>query len=178
MIHQNAKGFAVDIGCGTDPVQGCDAYVDFYPDEPLSRGAGRVNKNLPNFIEASVEALPFQDKQFDYSYCRHVLEHVDDPKKACEEIMRVSRGGYIETPSHFNELIFGKKYHKWLVFWDDRERVLRFYRKRPYEDRPFADFFVSILEQSEMGRKLYKDHFPLFINGFEWKETFNYTIIE
>lgn len=178
MTHDKAKGTAIDIGCGTDPVGGCDAYVDLFPDTTTSRAAGAVNRGLPRFTQASLESLPFKTDEFAYSYARHVLEHVDDPARACEELMRVSKGGYIETPSHFNELLFGKKYHKWAVFWDNREKVLRFYRKTAEQEKPFGDFFVSILNGSDAGRKLYHDHFGLFINGFEWQGQFKYEIID
>jgi len=38
-------------------------------------------------------AMPFPDKSFDFVYCAHVLEHVDDPIRACREIMRVGKRG-------------------------------------------------------------------------------------
>jgi len=177
MTHDEKKGQAVDVGCGTDPVLGCAAYVDAFPDEAISRAAGVVRDDLPNFHKASIEALPFTDKQFDYSYARHILEHVEDPTKACQELMRISKGGYIETPSYFNEVLFGKEYHGWLVFYDDREKVLRFYKKRPFEDRAFGKMFVNILEQSAFGRSLHQKNNALFINGFEWRDSFNFEVI-
>ncbi|MFN3551239.1 MAG: glycosyltransferase [Endomicrobiia bacterium] len=34
---------------------------------------------------------PFDDNEFDMVYCSHCLEHLEDPKKALEEIWRVSK---------------------------------------------------------------------------------------
>ena len=38
--------------------------------------------DLPVF-ECSVETTPFNDKEFDFVYCSHVLEHSSDPRRAC-----------------------------------------------------------------------------------------------
>ena len=50
---------------------------------------------------------PFADGQFDFSVCSHLLEDVRDPLTVCAELRRVSRAGYIETPSRLRE-IFAK----------------------------------------------------------------------
>jgi hypothetical protein len=51
--------------------------------------------------------------------------------------MRVAESGVIITPSIFAETIFGRSYHKWLVM--DRGNKILFFKKRPFEDRPFGD---------------------------------------
>ena len=50
---------------------------------------------------------PFPDKYFDFSFCSHLLEDVRDPLAICRELIRVAKGGYIETPSRQRE-IFSK----------------------------------------------------------------------
>ena len=50
------------------------------------------------FQRAHVEALPFQDKQFDTVVCTHVLEHVLDFQKAVAELRRVARHLVIVVP--------------------------------------------------------------------------------
>ncbi len=81
--------------------------------------------------------LPFPDKMFDFTICSHTLEDLRDPLAVCKELVRVSRGGYIETPSPYFELTRGvdsgdKRYagyyhHRWLVSRD--ERGLQFFAK-------------------------------------------------
>ena len=39
----------------------------------------------------SIEDIPCEDNSFDFVYCRHVLEHLSDYKKAIEEMIRVSK---------------------------------------------------------------------------------------
>ena len=50
-------------------------------------------------FECDIENMPFEDQEFDFVYCSHVLEHAGDPEKACQEIMRIGKRGYIETPA-------------------------------------------------------------------------------
>lgn len=167
MKHEKARGKAVDVGCGANPVEGCDAYTDAYPTEAVSRDGGVVPSDLPNFHEAPVEQLPFHDGEFDFSYCRHVLEHVEDPAIAIAELERVSRAGYVETPSYWNEIAFGKRYHVWAVLLLDG--VLHFIPKTKATDRPFGDFLIRAFEQSEEGRCLRSERDHLFINVLHWQ---------
>ena len=67
-----------------------------------------VKKNLPNnnfdpeiaakfapeFIEGSIEKIPFEDNTFDYVYNSQVL-HWTDAKKAIAEMLRVTKPGGI-----------------------------------------------------------------------------------
>jgi hypothetical protein len=61
---------------------------------------------LENFhkIDPISEKLPFADKEFDFVYSRHVLEDSWNPFALCEEMSRVGKSGYIETPSPIVEL--------------------------------------------------------------------------
>jgi SAM-dependent methyltransferase len=43
--------------------------------------------------------MPFRDKTFDYVIAFHVLEHIPRPELFLEELMRVAKAGYIETPN-------------------------------------------------------------------------------
>ena len=73
---------------------------DYYSDD-LERGDS-LFLDRP-FVWAAAEMLPFKDKAFDYSIASHILEHVDDPASVLNELSRVSKAGYIETPSAFHE---------------------------------------------------------------------------
>jgi SAM-dependent methyltransferase len=52
-------------------------------------------------IKMDIHQIPFEDEYFDFIICNHVLEHVDDYKKALREVRRVlCKGGYaiLQTP--------------------------------------------------------------------------------
>ena len=40
-------------------------------------------------VKADICNLPFKDKEFDYIFCNHVLEHIPDDNKAMSELFRV-----------------------------------------------------------------------------------------
>src|SRR5215472_12267630 len=86
----------LDVGCGARPF----ALATHLADLSLKNNSARFDLPIPlmgrPFVECSVEALPYRDKEFDFIYCAHVLEHTKDPARACKEIMRVGKRGYIE----------------------------------------------------------------------------------
>ncbi len=84
--------------------------------------------------------LPFRDKEFDFVVCGHVLEDIKDPVFLCEELIRVSKAGYIEFPNRAYEMrtsveaypnshqYVGYNHHKWFI--EKRGNKLIFIPKR------------------------------------------------
>ncbi|AUX47969.1 methyltransferase type 11 [Sorangium cellulosum] len=67
-------------------------------DVSLERAATDVDP-LIQFREASVYALPFEDREFDLIVCCEVLEHLEDPARALRELRRVAgRWVIVSTP--------------------------------------------------------------------------------
>jgi hypothetical protein len=58
-------------------------------------------------IDIDTQKIPFGDHFFDFTYCRHVLEDIQNPDFAMSEMFRVSKCGYIETPSPLVEVTKG-----------------------------------------------------------------------
>lgn len=44
-------------------------------------------------VKADILDLPFEDESFDIVFCNHVLEHIEDDKKAMSELFRVMKKG-------------------------------------------------------------------------------------
>ena len=44
-------------------------------------------------VKADICELPFENEQYDLIFCNHVLEHIQDDKKAMEELYRVLKKG-------------------------------------------------------------------------------------
>lgn len=171
----------LDIGSGHYPFPLATHLADFYEDKTIHR-AGLLVKDKRPFFGCSVEKMPFKDKEFDFVYCSHVLEHVENPSKACDELMRVAKRGYIETPTKINDIMFGytgiKNHHKWhinfvgntLIFieWTEKEmRPTTSYFFEQYHSKfknPFQDFV-----------KLNQD---FFANMFLWNGGFNYYVFD
>ena len=92
----------LDVGSGHRPHEDATHLLDLLFKDNSERGKPIKRLGRP-LVLGTVEALPYKDKSFDYVYASHVLEHTEDPATACEELMRIARAGYIETPSPFYE---------------------------------------------------------------------------
>lgn len=44
-------------------------------------------------VKMDVQDMPFEENRFDVIFCNHVLEHVDDDRKAMQELFRVMKPG-------------------------------------------------------------------------------------
>ena len=133
-------GLLLDIGGWCDPLLRADYVLDVFPYETRGiayHGIGNLPvtcvypEPLPGerFTKAtwilhdicSERPFPFPDKMFDFVVCSHTLEDVRDPLRACSEIMRVGKAGYIETPSRLGESLMyydklvGAAHHRWIV---------------------------------------------------------------
>ncbi|HEY2901936.1 MAG TPA: class I SAM-dependent methyltransferase [Polyangia bacterium] len=110
----------LDIGSGNIPLSFATHLADLAVDDDSYGRAGSPFKHIAGkpVFNCPVERMPFADKEFDFVYCSHVLEHVDDPDQACRELMRVGKRGYLETPTLGKDvwLNVGKiSNHRWHV---------------------------------------------------------------
>ena len=112
----------IDVGCGGGPKRpavGYDMYCDVLDKALIS---------VTPYVQCPMEKMPFKDKEFDFARCHHVIEHTQDPDRACSELVRIARAGILSFPTAQAEIQFGRKDHNWFVFID-RGRLL-FVRKR------------------------------------------------
>ena len=101
--------------------------------------------------------MPFKDKAFDYTIALHIAEHVDNPKAFCTELMRISKRGYIETPSKLAEKLLGESSHKYFVH--KKGSILAFENKRkPVGTKWFYALFYY-------GRKRRPEHFSITVSN-------------
>jgi SAM-dependent methyltransferase len=149
----------LDVGNGGDPFPHATVLVDRFPKTSTTRIEPLVTKNKP-FVLADIHALPFRDKSFDYVYCVHVLEVIENPLKACQELMRIGKRGFIETPTAGKDILFAwaKGVQKWhvvaigrsLCFFEYSERQLDGIGSTLWRDlisssrhHPFQEVFYS-----------------------------------
>lgn len=80
----------MNVGCKyTEPfISLSDVNVDVVP------------RNVQRFVQADIQELSqFFEPKSHVIYASHILEHVDDPQKALEEILKVGREVYVITPN-------------------------------------------------------------------------------
>jgi len=134
-------------------------------------------------FECAVEKTPFQDKEFDFVYCSHVLEHSPDPAAACQELMRIAKRGYIETPTKGKDIFMvTARVSNHLNYVELNNDVLTFYKYEPWEiDGLHNDILLKMHCEPETEREkafsalLYL--YPRQINTMLlWEDSFQYKI--
>ena len=101
----------IDVGSGANPHPRADITCDIFLNKENEDDSVKIKNN---FVICDAQHLPFKDLSFEESNCTHVLEHLEDPRLGFSELKRVSKKGYIETPSLFYEnILFGYPFHLW-----------------------------------------------------------------
>lgn len=153
-IKSSAK--VLEIGASDVPFPRVTTFVD--------RG---TNYNT-HPCDANFERLPFEDKSFDFIYCRHVVEDLYNPFWLCNEMSRVGRAGFIETPSPMIELLRGVDggeapmrgyvHHRYLVGND--AGVLTFVQKYPLVEKIIFPHESGLEKLAEDDPYVWNSYFP------------------
>jgi SAM-dependent methyltransferase len=171
----------LDIGSGGWPFKRANHLADKYPDTTTHRVEVMVRDQRP-FFEIDIEHLLFNDRTYDFVFCSHVLEHLDNPGQAIRELMRVGRRGYIEVPTRLSDVMFNftrlPNHHRWhgmvlcdtlvLVEWNDWER------------RDLGNHFFNALhsEYSNAFQDFFELNRDLFFASLHWNEKIHFLIID
>jgi SAM-dependent methyltransferase len=134
-LNPPKHGLVLEIGSGDNPNPRADILVDKFLFDNTERG-GNIVIDRP-MVVADAHHLPFKDGVFAYTICSHILEHMDDPIQFANELTRVSKAGYIQSPAEIAERMFHWSFHRWYVNLIDDTLVL--HPREPVE--PFGEFF-------------------------------------
>ena len=128
-----------------------------------------------DFVQLDVcrQPLPFAENHFDVCICSHTLEDLYNPFLAMDEIQRVARAGYIETPSRGLESCFavmpdvgtfpGWGHHRWM-----------FQTVGPGKFRVTSKSWQLLCHGAEL---IVEWHGPSVFEFF-WREGFDYEIVD
>lgn len=172
----------LDVGAGHIPFPFATHLSDLFDEETTHRSEPLYKDERP-FIKCNIENMPFSDKEFDFVFCSHVLEHIDKPASACKELIRIARRGYIETPTRTSDIMFNfthlQNHHKWhihilnktLIFmeWKDSER-------RDLKSDFFYNQFQSIWKNPF--QDIVNNNREMFVNMLMWENSFEYLVID
>lgn len=165
----------LEIGPGGTPHPRSDVLLEKIFDEP-----GEAKEQRGNVPELSTdkkivfyqgENLPFADKEFDYTICSHVVEHVENIEKFISEIFRISSKGYIEYPTIYYEYLYNFRVHvnfvkfnnNTLYYLDKNETTLS-------QFEPIQRLFLQSLEKGYTN--IVDDLQHIMFEGFEWFSPF------
>ena len=174
MVYLPRKWLVLDVGSGDGPFPRADVLCDKYMEDTQ-----RVSKLVIDrpFVIGDITALPFLDNAFDFVFCSHVLEHVDKPEIALQELTRIGKRGYIEVPTEFQEKMQSTISHKWLV--KKEENMLVFWEK----DRTIFDECIQskirtlIYKKDKTFLSFFYKHYNLFNTEYYWEQGVKFKVL-
>jgi hypothetical protein len=140
-LNPPPTGLVLEIGSGDNPNPRSNVLVDRFPGSDNRERGGDLVVDRP-FVVADAHYLPFKADAFSYTICSHILEHMDEPLLFASELKRVSKAGYIQSPSEIAERLFHWSFHRWYVNLVGDTLVL--HPKEPAE--PFGELFDYLYE--------------------------------
>ena len=123
MVANNPDWSVLDLGCGADGIQLANTYAD-YEDR---------TKNYPNnrFVQTDACNTPFGDKEFDFVFALHLVEHIPNPNDIINELVRISKRGFIEVPTpFFDNIVLGNSnppphgHVQWVTFDSVKKEIV------------------------------------------------------
>lgn len=120
-------GAILDVGSGAFPNRAADFLFDGELTDDVHRHGEALVIDRP-LVVGRAEQMPFRDQGVLFAIASHIAEHVEDPDSFCQELKRIARSGYIETPSPLADILMDESYHLWRV--KRRDGVLVFTRKK------------------------------------------------
>lgn len=110
----------LEIGPGATPHSRSDVFLELQYDNEQERVAqsGHIGilKTIKQIVYYDGGKFPFEDKEFDYVICSHVLEHVADADIFLNEIQRVGKKGYLEFPTIYYDYMYNFPEHQLFIF--------------------------------------------------------------
>jgi len=167
--------YVLEIGPGGAPHPRADVFLEkTFEDEKIAEAQRAFTpklKTTKKIVYYNGGVFPFQDKEFDYVICSHVLEHIMDIESFLGEIFRVATKGYIEYPLIYYDYIYNISEHLTLLKFNQGKLLY------------LPKSMTSLSEFSEVNRLFYEslkaEHYCLvdalkqeFFEGFEWFKPF------
>lgn len=133
--RENQYEKILEVGPGSRPFPLATHFVGHLEEQETNDGDNTVK------VDVDLQTLPYRDNEFDFVYARHVLEDLNAPWILFQELQRVSKNGYVETPSPLAEitkhvdclpishLYKGYVHHRYFVWVEDQ--TLMFLPKYP-----------------------------------------------
>ena len=126
--HQYLEGFynhpdksdnvIADVGPGNFPFPEANVFIE-HPDRDKNPRYSPEYIADKKVVFANIEkGTPFKDKEIDYIWASHILEHVNDPIAARDEICRIAKRGVVVVPSPYKDtfMFWDEPEHKWDIY--------------------------------------------------------------
>lgn len=161
----------LDVGSGSNPHPAADVLLEKYIDQ-THRYAPLVT-DRPTVLGDACK-MPFRDKAFDFVTAFHVLEHMSKPDVFLNELQRVARAGYIETPNALFERLVPYDVH--LLEIVNIDETLIIHKKQSAK----PDHFLSeldLISKVPKWKRFFYGNPELFHVRYFWKDNISFKII-
>ncbi|MES2796048.1 MAG: methyltransferase domain-containing protein [Bacteroidota bacterium] len=164
----------LEIGPGATPYFRSDVFLELQYDNEQERiaqsGYVGILQTQKQIVYYDGGRFPFEDKEFDYVICSHVLEHVNDADVFLREIQRVGKQGYLEFPTVYYDYIYNFPEHQ--LFLLEKDGIVNWMTKEESGLFKFASIQRFFYRSCELGYYETIDNFKdYFFQGFEWFDT-------
>jgi len=123
------------------------------------------------------DRFPFQNNEFDYVICSHVIEHVEEVGLFLKELKRVAPRGYIEFPNVFYELINYQNVHLWLMNY--RNGKMLFLDKNKFKSNSIHQAYRQMFYcDDQYLQKTFDKYKEFFFCGFEWEKDLDFDFVK
>lgn len=172
LFRKNITDKIVDAGCGNTPFPVSTHILDINEKYDTCRTAIKFDLNFEKF----------GDIVFNFVYCRHTLEDLQNPQNAFKEFVKVSPKGYIETPSPLIEFsrgvdtdldwvnsssYRGYKHHRYIVWSDVDTNTLYFLPKYPIIE------YCQVDDDTNKLLNYIANNYPLYWNNYYYWDVDN-----
>ena len=165
----------LEVGPGGTPHPRSDVFLE----KRFSENEAKAQRgHVPNIqTEKSIiyydgGKFPFEDREFNYVICSHVLEHVpeNDIPFFVQELHRVAPRGYVEFPTIYYEYIYNFPEHITILFYHDDE--LKYISKDKIKINQFRQINKFFYETLKAGYESFVVELKDYIfQGFEWEDS-------
>lgn len=168
------RDIVLDVGGGDLPYPRANVVLDKYFDNFQRIGNIRLDRPL---IIGDAEKMPFKDKAFDFIIASQILEHMDNPALFLEELMRIGKAGYIETPNILFETLVPFVYHRLYIHLKDNKLFIKKKIKSWKGDPILFDCISEGYGKIKNCQILFRKYPQAFYMRYYWKNKIDYEII-
>lgn len=172
------NGIILDIGSEGYPFPKATIIVDSFLEPTQHRSEKLILENR-DFCILNIEFLPLKNKSIDYIYCSHILEHLNSPRETCNEISRVGKAGYIETPNFMKDTLFArdKGMHIWHTIKKGNKLIFFEYSKRELKGVKSSYWRETVLDNYyHPNQDLFRQNQEMFNTMFGREDDFSINI--
>jgi len=166
-----SDALVLDVGSGSNPHPAADVLLEKYVD--ITHRYAPLVADRPTVL-ADACKMPFKDKAFDYVIAFHVLEHINKPELFLNELQRVGKAGYIETPNAVFERLIPYDVHVLEIMNPKNELVI--HKKTSAKPDEYINN-LKVVENFPKWNKFFYNNPELFHVRYFWQNEIKYRIV-